>query len=195
MISVRDLDELTRVIGRKWVLKILIEMNEHKRLRFNAIKDKFQKITPSTLSSILKDLEKQKIIKKSVFTEIPLRVEYSLSKDGKQLFQAVEPLLEWLSNRKMSLEEENVNRIMTIKAIEKVFLDLGKPELEKVKERLRLDYNCSLADCYENPEYLNRILKDYYGKCHVAIVESIKKRLLFTDNESISDFLRIIEVK
>jgi hypothetical protein len=64
-----------------------------------------------------------------------------------------------------------------IVAIEKSLLELGKPDLNKVKERLMEDYKRTLADCYDEPEFLNRILKDIYGKAHVTIVESIKKNL------------------
>ncbi len=68
-------------------------------------------------------------------------------------------------------------KVFIIVAVEKALLELGKPDLNKVKERLMKDYKRTLADCYEEPEFLNRILKDIYGKAHVTIIDSIKRNL------------------
>lgn len=84
-------------------------------------------------------------------------------------------------------------KVLIIAAIEKSLLEIGKPDLNKVKQRLMEDYNRTLADCYEEPEFLSRILKDIYGKAHVTIVDAIKKNL---DNMSASipvkEFLDLI---
>jgi hypothetical protein len=55
------------------------------------------------------------------------------------------------------------------------------------------DYNRTLSDCYEEPEFLNRILKDIYGKAHVTIVDSIKKNLeSLSETKEVKKFLEII---
>jgi len=82
---------------------------------------------------------------------------------------------------------------LIIIAIEKSLLEIGKPDLNKVKERLMEDYNRTLADCYAEPEFLNRILKDIYGKAHVTIIDSIKKNLgNMTTSQPIQKFLEQI---
>ena len=60
-------------------------------------------------------------------------------------------------------------------AVEKALLEMGKPELEQVIERLSEKYHCQIFDCYENPQYLNQILKDLYGNSYKAVVEKIQK--------------------
>ena len=84
-------------------------------------------------------------------------------------------------------------KVLIITAIEKSLLEIGKPDLNKVKQRLMEDYNRTLADCYEEPEFLNRILKDIYGKAHVTIVDSIKKNLEgMMGLEPVKKFLEVI---
>ncbi len=59
--------------------------------------NELQNISPKTLSDSLKRLEKESIIKRECFNEIPPRVEYSLTQDGEELRKAIIPILEWIS--------------------------------------------------------------------------------------------------
>jgi DNA-binding HxlR family transcriptional regulator len=52
-------------------------------------------ISPKTLAYVLKDLRKENLIHRESFSEIPPRVEYSLTEDWKQLCEAVLPLIPW----------------------------------------------------------------------------------------------------
>ena len=84
-------------------------------------------------------------------------------------------------------------KVLIITAIEKSLLEIGKPDLNKVKQRLMDDYNRTLADCYDEPEFLARILKDIYGKAHVTIVDSIKKNLeSMMSLEPVKKFVEVI---
>lgn len=56
-------------------------------------------ISPKTLADVLKDLRKENLIHRESFSEIPPRVEYSLTEDGKQLWEAVLPLIQWAEKR------------------------------------------------------------------------------------------------
>jgi len=55
--------------------------------------------TPSTLTSMLKELQKEDIISREAFNEIPPRVEYALTKRGKELRTAIIPLLKWATKK------------------------------------------------------------------------------------------------
>jgi len=55
--------------------------------------------TPSTLTSMLKELQKEDIISRETFNEIPPRVEYTLTKRGKELRVAIIPLLKWTTKK------------------------------------------------------------------------------------------------
>ncbi len=62
-------------------------------------------------------------------------------------------------------------------AIETVLRGIGKSTFAEVTRKLYKDYRCYLPDCYENPEYLKRILQDLYGRSSGSIIESIKNSL------------------
>jgi hypothetical protein len=84
-------------------------------------------------------------------------------------------------------------KVIIVSAIEKALLEIGKPDLIKVKQRLLEDYKRTLGDCYEEPEFLNRILKDLYGQSHVTIVESIKVNLNeMSSLQPVAKFLEVI---
>jgi nitric oxide reductase NorQ protein len=90
-------------------------------------------------------------------------------------------------------QTNNDPKVLIIAAIEKSLLELGKPDLNKVKQRLMDDYNRTLSDCYDEPEFLNRILKDIYGKAHATIVDSIKNNLEnISDSKPVQEFLEQI---
>lgn len=93
------LDGVIDTIGKKWGLLIINEIGNHKKLRYNELMSELKGISPSTLASMLKDLEKENLIEKQVFREIPPRVEYSLSSRGKELREAIIPLIRWATKK------------------------------------------------------------------------------------------------
>lgn len=93
------LDGVIDTIGKKWGLLIINEIGNHGRLRYNKLMSELEGISPSTLASMLKDLEKEGLIKKELFREIPPRVEYSLSTRGKELREAIIPLIKWATKK------------------------------------------------------------------------------------------------
>jgi hypothetical protein len=78
-------------------------------------------------------------------------------------------------------------------AVEKALLRIGPPAHEKVVQKLYADYHCHLFDCYEKPEYLNKVIKEIFGDNYIVIVESIKDQLKeTTEQKTFMDFLTII---
>ena len=68
-------------------------------MRFNDIMRRLDGISPKTLADVLKDLGKENLIHRESFSEIPPQVEYSLTEDGKQLCEAMLPLIQWAEKR------------------------------------------------------------------------------------------------
>ena len=89
------LGNLLDLVAKKWNLLILEEIGDKKRLRHKDLNKKFGAISPSTLASALKSLEAKGLIKRKVFTGMPLKVEYSLSEKGSELRDILIPLSEW----------------------------------------------------------------------------------------------------
>ena len=162
-------------IGKKWVLETLLEFNNRKKLHFNELKEKIG-ITSSVLSIILKELEKQDLIIKSIIMNSPPIVEYTLSEHGKNLIKAVTPLLEFIYGINPFLEEDH-GKFFVTKSIENAILEIGHPELSLIKIRLKKQFGYEISDCYKNPQYLKIVLKNLYGDAYLEILNSISKRL------------------
>jgi hypothetical protein len=77
----------------------------------------------------------------------------------------------------MNFEKDQLRKALVSLAVEKVLFDIGDPVYEKVIKQLSKDYDCYLPDCYEHPEYLNKVLKKIFGNSYVTIVQAIKKEL------------------
>ncbi len=93
------LEGIINIIAKKWAILIISIIGHHERIRFNDIMQRLDGISPKTLADVLKDLKKENLIHREAFPEIPPRVEYSLTEDGKQLCEAVLPLIQWAEKR------------------------------------------------------------------------------------------------
>jgi DNA-binding HxlR family transcriptional regulator len=93
------LEGVIDTIGKKWTLLVVNAIGNRGRLRFNQMMEELTGISPTTLTDTLQELQRQALIKRESFAEIPPRVEYSLTKDGTELRKAILPLLEWAITR------------------------------------------------------------------------------------------------
>lgn len=84
-------------IGGKWKTVVLWYLR-NKTLRFGELKKQIPDITEKMLSIQLKALEEDGLVKREVFVEVPLRVEYSLSDFGKTLIPTLEAIAKWGRN-------------------------------------------------------------------------------------------------
>jgi DNA-binding HxlR family transcriptional regulator len=87
------------IIGKKWSLLVINALRNQGKLRFNDLMKQLGGISPKTLSDTLKELQVEKLINRESFAEIPPRVEYSLSRDGMELGNAIIPLIRWAATR------------------------------------------------------------------------------------------------
>jgi len=94
------------IIGKKWALLVIYEIGNHKTIRFNELKNELQGITSKSLVNTLEDLQDSKLILRETFREMPPRVEYSLTKDGKDLYRVILPLIQWSASRKDAVVKE-----------------------------------------------------------------------------------------
>ena len=81
-------------IGGKWKTIVLWYLKDG-TLRFGELKKQIPDITEKMLSIQLKTLEEDGLIKRKVFAEVPLRVEYSLTDFGKSLIPVLDAIAKW----------------------------------------------------------------------------------------------------
>lgn len=90
--------KISNTIGRKWTLPILLEIykgKDHTR-RYNELKQQIPGITPKILSTRLKDLEKNKIIKKTIDAEsFPVKSFYLLTESGLAFIKVIRDIKVW----------------------------------------------------------------------------------------------------
>jgi DNA-binding HxlR family transcriptional regulator len=82
------------VIGGKWKALILWELHGGPR-RFGELKRLVPGISEKMLIQQLRELEADELVTRKVFHEIPPRVEYSLTRFGSSLNEALAPLADW----------------------------------------------------------------------------------------------------
>ncbi|PIN76120.1 transcriptional regulator, HxlR family protein [Candidatus Woesearchaeota archaeon CG10_big_fil_rev_8_21_14_0_10_37_12] len=94
----RPLECAAFFLSKKWTLSVLVTIGNFKQLRFNHLLDKLEEISPKVLSQRLSELENKKLITRTVFIEKPPRVEYALTKQGRNLYKSILPLMNWANN-------------------------------------------------------------------------------------------------
>jgi len=104
------LEGVITTISKKWAILIISILGYHDRLRFNDLMSILEGISPKSLTDQLKELQKEGLIQREAFSEIPPRVEYFLTDDGKQLCEAIIPLIQWAEKRD-NLHQKKCNSI------------------------------------------------------------------------------------
>jgi len=113
-------EDIFRLLGKKWSLPIIKKLAKHEILRFNQIKNNFQKITPTTLSSILKELGKHGIVKKKIHNDYLSTVSYFLTDYGIILHE-LSIMVESISSNSNSIPSMNKEYLRKISTIIKNF--------------------------------------------------------------------------
>lgn len=72
-----DMDYLFQILGSRWNLLIIWHLSRQ-TLRFTELQKRLGDVHSKTVTTHLRELEKYHIIKRVVYPEVPLRVEYSL---------------------------------------------------------------------------------------------------------------------
>ena len=83
------------VIGGKWKVLILWHLQERGTLRFAELQRALDGVTHKVLSQQLRELERDGMITRRVYAEVPPRVEYSLSALGETLRGPLAVFCEW----------------------------------------------------------------------------------------------------
>ena len=88
--------------------------------------------------------------------------------------------------------EQHMKKTMVTLALKNTLLQLGIQELDKVVDLLHKDYNCTLEDCYEYPQYLKQVLQDLFGNSYQdyilsSLTENMKEIM---SQQSIKEFLQ-----
>ena len=98
----------SELIGRRWTGAILFILLKAP-CRFATLRDAIPDITDRMLSERLQELEREGIVERTVIPETPVRVEYALTKKGRELTRAIDAITEW-ADKWVELEPKTLRR-------------------------------------------------------------------------------------
>ena len=92
-----EISNLWEVLGRRWALLILKNLCNKDVIRFNQLKRALSGISSTVLSDRLFELEREGLISKKIYPEIPLKVEYRMTPQAKELQTIINDLAKWVN--------------------------------------------------------------------------------------------------
>lgn len=91
--------ELLTKIGDKWTIFLILTLAKlpQQRARFSTLEKAIPGISQRMLTLTLRTLERDGLITREVFPEVPLRVEYELTPLGSSLLSPMQVLVDWVT--------------------------------------------------------------------------------------------------
>jgi DNA-binding HxlR family transcriptional regulator len=81
-------------IAEKWTGLVVLALNDE-TLRFTQLRDRIGGVAPKVLTQTLRSLERDGLVRRRVYAEVPPRVEYSLTRLGRSLREPLEAVQHW----------------------------------------------------------------------------------------------------
>jgi DNA-binding HxlR family transcriptional regulator len=96
--------EVLHRIGDKWSVQIVALLGNGP-MRFNELRRSIEGISQRMLTLTLRGLERDGLVSRTVFPEIPPRVDYELTRLGKTLLEPIQGLADWAAHHRTSIQE------------------------------------------------------------------------------------------
>jgi len=88
---------------------------------------------------------------------------------------------------------DQMKKTVVTLAMKNTFLELGLEEYDKIVLMLQKDHNCSIEDCYDNPEALRQVLQDLLGDSYNDVLNSLKENIKnISSDKSTENFLDVL---
>ena len=84
-----------QLIGGKWKVQILCAVCNAGTIRYNALRGKLDGVSNTVLSSALRELERDGLVTRQEYLEVPVRVEYEITAPGRALVPILDRLGDW----------------------------------------------------------------------------------------------------
>jgi DNA-binding HxlR family transcriptional regulator len=95
--------EVLNRVGDKWSVLIVGTLGAGPR-RFSDLRRSIEGISQRMLTLTLRGLERDGLVKRTVFPTIPPRVDYELTKQGLTLLEPIQALSDWASDNRMTVQ-------------------------------------------------------------------------------------------
>ena len=104
--SLTAISDALYAIGGKWKLPIIIALRDGSARRFNELQRTISGISAKVLSNELKELELNGFVKRNVYAQMPVVVEYELMEYSSTLGDVLHALREWGANHRDKIKKE-----------------------------------------------------------------------------------------
>ena len=109
--AARGVEGAFRILEGRWKMIIIFHLFARGILRFSELEKAIPGVSQKMLIQQLRELERDGIVSRTVYPQVPPKVEYDLTKWGKAMCPALDSLLEWAALRpKHSLRRTSENR-------------------------------------------------------------------------------------
>src|SRR6185503_11491076 len=95
-----EIANIWEVLGRRWSLLVLKNLCDRDVIRFNELKRALPGISSTVLSDRLLELEREGLISKKIYAEIPPKVEYRMTPQARELEIIMTKLRKWANRWK-----------------------------------------------------------------------------------------------
>jgi DNA-binding HxlR family transcriptional regulator len=96
--------EVLHRVGDKWSVLVVSLLGDG-AMRFSELRRSIEGVSQRMLTLTLRGLERDGLIERTVFPEIPPRVEYELTRLGKTLLEPIQGLADWAESHRTSIQD------------------------------------------------------------------------------------------
>ncbi len=88
-----------RILEGRWKMVIIFQLFAHGTLRFSELEKGIPTVSQKMLIQQLRELERDGVVSRTVYPQVPPKVEYALTEWGQAMCPALDSLLEWAASR------------------------------------------------------------------------------------------------
>ena len=97
--AARGVEAAFRILEGRWKMVIIFHLFARGTLRFSELEKAIPGVSQKMLIQQLRELERDGIVRRTVYPQVPPKVEYDLTKWGQAMCPALDSLLEWAVRR------------------------------------------------------------------------------------------------
>ncbi|HEX7643374.1 MAG TPA: helix-turn-helix domain-containing protein [Burkholderiaceae bacterium] len=103
--------DLLARLGDKWSMLVLVTLShaQDHRLRFSELMRQVEGISQRMLTTTLRHLERDGILTRQIFPEVPPRVEYTVTERGREMLIPVQQLVQWIVQEWPEIEKSRAD--------------------------------------------------------------------------------------
>lgn len=105
--QIRGIKDTTELLSGKWKILIISHLYFNDELRFMDLKRQLESVSSKVLSKELKDLELNKLVKRTVIDKKPIAIKYKLTASGKRLYPVIKAMGEWGMSYRQDIRIKN----------------------------------------------------------------------------------------